>query len=121
MNSEKSALTEFPPRRIGPSDFVTLLVRNDRHVRSFLATLLGRIDDVEEAMQRTCLVAWKKISTFSYSKEAPDDEFQRWICTIGRFEVLAMHRSSQDSRLIFSSELVDQLAALQIEEASSLE
>jgi RNA polymerase sigma-70 factor (ECF subfamily) len=105
-------------RQIDRDEFVALLVRHDRRVRSFIATLLARTNDIEEVVQSTCLVAWRKIETFTYQDTTPDEEFVRWLCTIARYEVMSLRRDRASSRLVFNDDLIDRLAAMQLNEAS---
>lgn len=108
-------------QQIAQDEFVGLVVRHERRLRAFIATLLARTDDIDEVVQSACMVAWRKLDTFSYAKPTPDDEFIRWLCTIARYEALAHRRASSSSSLVFDEALVDRLAAIQIEESSYLE
>jgi len=109
-------------RNISRNDFVSLLVRHDRRLRSFISTLLARVDDIEEIVQSTCLVAWSKVDSFSYCGTTADEEFVRWICTIARYEVLTLRRSKASSHLLFFDDsLMDRLAALQFDESLHFE
>ncbi len=109
-------------RPLREEQFVVLVARHERRVRSFLRTLLvpyqGMLD---ELVQSTLVVAWKKLSTFTYSGESPDEEFVRWLCTIARFEAMAERRKWLKDRLAFSDALVDELADLQIAQSTELD
>lgn len=85
--------------------FVQLFVRHEPTVRSFVRPLVRRWDDVEEVMQRTCLVMWHKFGDFQ-----PDSNFASWACTIARFEVLKYRRSLARDRHEFGEELIALLA-----------
>lgn len=108
-------------RLLSEEQFVVLVARQERRVRSFLRTLLvpcqGMLDDL---VQSTLVVAWKKLSTFSYDGESPDEEFVRWLCTIARFQAMAERRKSAKGPVAFSDALVDQLADLQIAQSKEL-
>ena len=108
-------------RQISHDEFVGLVVRHERRLRAFIATLLARTDDIDDVVQSASMVAWKKVDSFSYAKATPDDEFIRWLCTIARYEALALRRKSGASSLVFDEALIDRLAAIQIEESSYLE
>ena len=55
-------------------------------MRSFIASLVAcRSDLVDDVLQSTSLSAWRKLDTFSYVGETPDEELIRWMCTVARF------------------------------------
>lgn len=98
-----------------------LLARQGPRVRAFVATLVGYdADTIDEVMQATLLVAWKKLDTFRYEEPQPTEELVRWVCTIARFEVLGYLRDKKRRQtLAFDEHLVGELADLQ-EETSDL-
>ena len=104
-------------------DFVVLLARHGPRVRAFVATLVGFDPDVvDEVVQSTLLVAWKKLDTFRYTEENPEEELVRWVCTIARFEVLGYLRDRKRRRTVaFDEQTINELAELQHEEAGALE
>ncbi len=111
-----------PRQQIGHDEFVTLLVRHDRRIRGFIATLLARVDDsIDEVLQEVCLVAWKKADQFRYSGTEADEEFVRWICTIARYVAMAWRRSQCKSPQLLDKELMDRLTAIQTTESSYFE
>jgi len=101
---------------ISEEDFVALTVRHERRVRLFIATLHPERGDIDEIVQDTWLVAWKKIGHFHYSGEEPDEEFVRWLCTIARYEVMKYRRKSAP-RIILDEQVIESLASLQFDEA----
>jgi len=102
--------------------FVVLIARHERRVRSFITSLAaGRADTVDEVLQATYLVAWQKLESFSYLEESPDEELIRWMCTIARFEVLNYSRRYGTSRIAFDAELIEQLAEVVAEDSDYLE
>jgi RNA polymerase sigma-70 factor, ECF subfamily len=107
--------------RISHDQFVALLVRHDRRLRSFLATMLCNLHDIEEAVQNASLVAWRKIESFSYTGATPDEEFVRWLCTIAKFEVLTLRKSPATQLLVFEDRLLERIAAVNTERSSYLE
>ena len=100
--------------------FVTLTVRYERRVRVFVSTLHPKRSDVDEILQDAWLVAWKKLDTFRYSGEQPDEEFVRWLCTIARYEVNEYRRKNA-TRLLLDEKVIEKLTALQFDEADYLE
>lgn len=100
---------------------MTLLVRLERRLRAFVATLLGRFEDIDEIVQNACLVAWQKLDTFSYRSVSPDEEFLRWLCTIARYELLSLRRQRGPSIVFFDEELLGKLADMRVEQAEYFE
>lgn len=96
-------------------EFVGLLLRHESRVRGFVRSLLFDSTDVDDAIQSSCLAAFRKLDDFTYADEIPDEEFVRWLCTIARFEVLQLYRKRRTSRMVFSSELVSEIADMQIQ------
>jgi RNA polymerase sigma-70 factor (ECF subfamily) len=109
--------------RVEPDEFVMLLARQGPRVRAFVATLIGYdADTIDEVMQATMLIAWKKLDTFRYEDQQPTEELIRWVCTIARFEVLGYLRDKRRRQtLAFDEELVGELANMQEEHGDLLE
>lgn len=108
---------------VEPDDFVLLLARHGPRVRAFIATLVGYDAEViDEVMQSTLLIAWKKLESFRYHEESPAEELIRWVCTIARFEVLGYLRDRKRRQtLVFDESLVVELADLQDEKSEFLD
>lgn len=100
-----------------------MLARHGPRVRAFVSTLIGYdADTIDEVMQSTMLVAWKKLGAFRYEDETADEELIRWVCTIARFEVLGFLRDKKRRQtLIFDEQLVRELADLQEEESAQFD
>ena len=82
-----------------------LLIEEESAVKVFVRRLVPSWHDVEEVVQQTSLVAWKKFG------ELDDlDRFGGWLMTIARYEALKYRRSLARSPLVFSDKLVEQLA-----------
>jgi RNA polymerase sigma-70 factor (ECF subfamily) len=105
---------------ISEEDFVALTVRHERRVRLFVTTLHPERADVDEIVQDAWLVAWKKLESFHYTGDEPDEEFVRWLCTIARFELLKYRRKNAP-RLVLDEKVMDSLATLQFEDADYFE
>jgi RNA polymerase sigma-70 factor, ECF subfamily len=105
-----------------PDQFVVMIARHERRVRSFIATLAScKSDVIDEVLQSTYLVAWQKLASFSYIDAAPDEELVRWMCTIARFEGMNYLRRYGSSRLAFDAKVIEQIADVCIEESDYLE
>ncbi|MDB6136976.1 MAG: polymerase, sigma-24 subunit, subfamily [Verrucomicrobiaceae bacterium] len=96
--------------------FVRHLLQHEGQCRAFLRTQLGSWDEVDDVMQETSLVAWRK-----YDQYAPGTSFLNWLLTIARFEALNHRRHRARSRLVLSAEVLDLIADEGIAEAEALE
>jgi RNA polymerase sigma-70 factor (ECF subfamily) len=85
--------------------FIRLFVAQEGRLRAFLRTLVPSLDELDEVMQETSLVAWRKFSQFE-----PGTDFLAWLATIGRFEALRWRRDRAADRLVFSEQLCELLA-----------
>lgn len=85
--------------------FMRLLIEEESAVKAYVRRLVPTWHDVEEVVQQTSLIAWKKFD------ELDDiDRFGGWIMTIARFESLKYRRSMARSPLVFSDRLAELLA-----------
>jgi len=97
-------------------EFIQLFVRHEAGLRAFVRSLLPTWADVEEVIQETCLVLWRKFGGYE-----PGSHFLRWACTIARFEVLKYRRKLSRERHVFNDELIMLLAEEAIEETDQRE
>ena len=74
-------------------------------LRAYLRQLLPGWEDVDEVLQETSLVLWKKFEKFE-----PGTNFNAWACVIARLEVLNYKRKKARDRHVFSESLIDILA-----------
>jgi RNA polymerase sigma-70 factor (ECF subfamily) len=105
---------------ISRESFVALTVRYERRVRVFVSSLHPRPSDVDEILQEAWLVAWKKLDSFRFTDEQPDEEFVRWLCTIARYQVCTYRRKNA-IRLLLNDELIEKLTVMQFEKADYFE
>jgi RNA polymerase sigma-70 factor (ECF subfamily) len=112
-------VTEQP---LTPDQFVVLIARHERRVRSFISTLAAcRADVVDEVLQTTYLTAWQKLASFTYVERTPDEELVRWMCTIARLQVLSYARRYGSSRIAFDVDVIEQIADVCTSESELLE
>lgn len=76
---------------------------------------------MDDVFQNVCVVALRKLDTFSYQEAAADEALVRWTCTIARFEVLQTFRARRTSKVTFDSELIEELADMQLRELELLQ
>lgn len=85
--------------------FVKLFTRHEQGLRAFVRSLVFSWDDVDEIMQNTGVVLWRKFGDFD-----PATNFMSWACVVARFEVLAWRRDKARDRHVFDQDLVEMLA-----------
>lgn len=102
-------------------DFVVLLSRHDLAIRRFIRSIMPSADGVDDVMQETALVCWKKFDEFR-----PDDsltaseEFIRWACVIARYKAMSWQRDHARGRLIFRDRVLEMLAEASVERLDRL-
>ena len=96
--------------------FVQAFARHEPALRSFVRPLVPTWDDLDEVIQQTCIVLWRKFGEF---QEGTD--FCAWACTVARFEVLKHRRQQARDRHMFSEELIALLADEGVEETAQRE
>jgi RNA polymerase sigma-70 factor (ECF subfamily) len=74
-------------------------------LRAFLRMLLPSWHDVDEVLQETSLVLWKKFDQYE-----DGTSFFAWSSMVARFEVLKYRRKKSRDRHVFSDELLEMLA-----------
>jgi DNA-directed RNA polymerase specialized sigma24 family protein len=77
--------------------FVRLYTQHETNLRSFSRSLLPSWDDVDEVMQQTAIVLWRKFDQFDLNTE-----FMKWACVVARFEILAYRRNMARDKLVLS-------------------
>jgi RNA polymerase sigma-70 factor (ECF subfamily) len=87
-------------------NIIGLITRNQSQLRAYIYTLLPDPAVVDDVLQETNLVLWRKASEYDSTRA-----FMPWACRIAYFQVKAARRDDQRDRLVFNSELVDILAA----------
>jgi RNA polymerase sigma-70 factor (ECF subfamily) len=96
--------------------FVRLFVSHEARLRGFVRSLLNNWDSVDEVMQETSLVAWRKFAQFD-----PSTNFMAWAAAIARFESLKYLRRQSRERLVFNDDILDLLAEESLEDTEHLE
>lgn len=86
-------------------EFIRQFMVVEARLRAFLRSQLPTWQDVDDVLQDTCLVAWKKFGQFE-----PGSNFAAWITTIARFEALNHRRTLASQRLVFSDDVFDLVA-----------
>ena len=71
-------------------DFVKELTKHQSSLRAFIVSLIPGSSDVEDVLQDTNVVLWKKMEEFT-----PDTNFTAWAFAIARNTVKAQHRKNK--------------------------
>ena len=85
-------------------------------LRAFLRQLLPTWHDVDEVLQETSIVLWKKFDNFEEGTN-----FTAWACVIARYEVLKYRRKKSRDRHIFADDILDTLASEFMEKQDQLQ
>lgn len=101
MFSRMSAKPKTPEENI-----IGLITKNQGSLRAYIYTLLPDPVLVDDILQETNLVIWRKATEYD-----PARPFMPWACRIALFQVKAARRDNSRDRHVFNSELVDILAA----------
>ena len=113
--NEDSSSDDQPFERLDPELFVSLVVANEARVRAFITSLMMPSSDVDDVFQSTCMAAFRKIGSFRHEGKQADEAFVRWVCTIAKYEVLLYYRRRRTGKVSFSTEIIEQMADMQIE------
>ena len=75
--------------------FLRLFTRFEGNLRAFVASLLPTWEGVDEVMQESSIVLWKKFAEFD---QTADDGFLDWSFMIARYEVLNFRKQQARER-----------------------
>jgi len=85
--------------------FLRLLTKYERQLRRYVHTLVPARGDVDDILQDTTVLLWKKFDQYDV-----DRSFLTWGCKFAYFEVLKYRQRQHRQRLVFSDELVELLS-----------
>jgi RNA polymerase sigma-70 factor (ECF subfamily) len=88
-----------------PSEFVTRLVTSQGALYSYIASLMGGLEQANDVLQETNLKLCRKAAAYDASQP-----FLRWAYGFARNEVLSWRTRQARSRLVFDGGLVDGIA-----------
>jgi RNA polymerase sigma-70 factor (ECF subfamily) len=102
------------PHSNDPSNrFLSHMLKSQRSLRNYIFSLHPRAQDLDDLMQQTALTLWREFDKFDSTRE-----FLPWALRISYFEVLRLRKKQSRDRLVFSEDLIDQLATDAAEDAS---
>jgi len=79
--------------------------KSERSIRNYLFSLHPRAEDLDDLVQQTALTLWREFDNYD-----PTRDFLPWALRISYFEVLRLRKKQSRDRLVFSGDVVDQLA-----------
>lgn len=98
-------MTSPDPSATAPSaEFLTHVTRAQRQLYGFISTLVFGHADVDDVLQETNLVLWRKAAEFDRSRE-----FMPWALRIAQLQSMA-HLQKQRRRPLYDSALLDRIA-----------
>ncbi len=93
-----------------------LFVENEPALRSFILSQVNNWADMNEILQQTSLILWRKFDQYEKGTS-----FRSWAFKIARFEVLNHVKKQRRSRLVFSDATLELLAVEDPQEEDALE
>ena len=90
---------------ISAKELVSELTASQNRLQGYIFTLTADRDATQDILQSTNLVIWGKADQY-----VPGTNFIAWAFQIARYQVLAYRKNQQRSKLLFSDELVEELA-----------
>lgn len=114
--SHNAFLDEESEKRTQQRDLASLLLLHGGALRRHIMIFLPRADDLEEVLQRTAISIWERFDQYD-----PERSFVSWAVQLAHYEVMNYRKEFARSRLIFSEELLEELALAQDAEHSALE
>lgn len=105
------ATVNDPHDQVSEAAFVQLMAKYQRHLHSFIRSLVPTYADVDDVLQETSLALWEKRTQYDSSRD-----FLRWACGVAHIQVLRHRRKLATDRLWFNAEVLDLLASQLMED-----
>ena len=99
------AMSKHLDNPVMSEEFFRLFSREDRKIYGFILALVLDVSAAEDIFQETCVILWKEFSGYD-----SDRSFLNWANGIAFNQVRKYRRKYQNKRLIFSDNLVTELA-----------
>jgi RNA polymerase sigma-70 factor, ECF subfamily len=87
-------------------EFIRLLTGEQTRLFSYIASLLGNLNDASNVLQQTNITLWRKVDEFAIGTN-----FHVWARKVAYYQTLAFIRDRKRDRHIFDEELLTQLAS----------
>lgn len=89
----------------GAQDFLRLYSVHQKQLYAFIGTFLRDAADIDEVLQETTIILWKKFGEFR-----ANGNFLSWSFGVARLEVLRYVRSAKKGKFPFTNDLIELLA-----------
>ena len=89
--------------------FVALFAQAQPAIFGYILSLVPHWSDAEDVMQQVSVTLWRKFDEFD--PDAPGSSFVRWACVVAKHAVLNHLKKARRSRLVFSDDLIELMAA----------
>lgn len=86
-------------------EFIHLYVGNERCIYAYIYTLLHDWAATEDTLQEAAKVMWTKFHEFE-----PGTDFLAWALCIAHYQVLKYRKSRPTQKMVFNSQLIEDLA-----------
>jgi RNA polymerase sigma-70 factor, ECF subfamily len=86
---------------VSKTKFIEALSLHQPALEAYCHAQLGQRQDVQEALQATCVKLWEKSGEWN-----PETEFLPWAFAVARFTVLSHIRDRMRDRLVFDEDVV---------------
>ena len=96
--------------------FVSLFVRHQAAIHSFILTMLPSLEESEEVLQEASMTMWKKFDQFQ-----PDTSFRNWAFQIAKYTTFNYVRKLGRDRHLFSENMMKLIASYSEERSDDLE
>ena len=102
--------------RQSEQEFLPLFLQSQRRLFGYIVALVHDLTDAEDLLQRTSLVLWRKFEQFQ-----PGTDFFRWSSRVAFLEVQDFLKQKRRTRVVFSSQMVSELAEVLVGESQRWE
>jgi RNA polymerase sigma-70 factor (ECF subfamily) len=95
--------------------FLGLFLKAQGRIFAYILTLLPHRGDAEDLMQEVSLFLWNR-----FDPANPPADFVAWGCRVAYFRIKEHRRAHRRQRVIFSDDILEQLAGIMAEETTAL-
>ncbi|MBI1371519.1 MAG: sigma-70 family RNA polymerase sigma factor [Phycisphaera sp.] len=101
-----------PTEPVSHEMFLRLYSVAQRRVHAYIGAFLPNAADVDEVLQETSVVLWRKFGEFESGADRAEEaeRFVRWSCGVARFEVLRFMRQHRGAAMPLDDRTLDVLA-----------
>lgn len=107
---------ETRPQVVTDAEIIQLLSRHQRHLHSFIRSLVPSDTDADDVMQDTSIALWENRGAFDAARD-----FFPWACGVAHIHVLRHRRKSASDRLWFNDEVLELLTVQMLEDSELFE